>query len=168
MHGHRGCIVVGNVASTATAWLLARLQAQRVHGCWQGCKHSECIAVGIVAIMSSSSLWPPFLFCEGSNTNGWGVFPAGGHLRTGCKVNQVPSPRCDHAWHRRTRCPDHSNICKSSVFVHTLDDSERVRINWKRYPNKKYRSPLLQTADNFIVYPSASSTSSRLIRMPST
>ena len=60
------------------------------------------------------------------------VFPAGGHLRTGCKVNQVPSPRCDHAWHRRTRCPDHSNICKSSVFDHTLDDSDRVRINWKR------------------------------------
>ena len=43
----RDCMAVGTVASTATAWLLARLQAQRVHGCWQGCKHSDCIAVGI-------------------------------------------------------------------------------------------------------------------------
>ena len=164
---------------TGTAWLLARLLPQRVNRCWHGCQHSECMAVGKVASTATASLWAYlqscrrhrcvhyFFFCEGSNTNGWGVFPAGGHLRTGCKVNQVPSPRCDHAWHRRTRCPAHSNICKSSVFVHTLDDSERVRINWKRYPNKKNRSPLLQTADNFIVYPSTNSTSSRLICMPS-
>ena len=140
----RDCIAVGTVASKANASLWGLLQAKALHGCWQCFKHSECMAVGKVASTASASLWAllqscrrhrcghHFFFCEGSNTNGWGVFPAGGHLRTGCKVNQVPSPRCDHAWHRRTLCPDHSNICKSYGFVHTLDDSERVRINWKR------------------------------------
>ena len=59
----RDCMAVGTVASTATAWLLARLQAQRVHGCWQGCKHSDCIVVGIIHYLFARGRTPTAGVC---------------------------------------------------------------------------------------------------------
>ena len=42
---------------TGAASLWGMLLAQRLHGCWHGCKHSECMAVGKVASTTSASLW---------------------------------------------------------------------------------------------------------------